>query len=271
MVYSSKKRFPLWSSIFAGGLVLVALCFAAWHWYLAIDKENVLDKWQDSRQQVVTFEEALKTLSLPYNEQIEDKTFDYLLQTPIQLEGMRLADWSWLLETRLENDMAGYDVLFPIAPEGVTSESVVLVNTGWVASSYASLGKHPQINTSVSDLLHWKIKIVQIALTNSQAGNVLLNSSSNGQFLHIQQVQTAINALSAHYRQVYYGILLPVENETLNQVLVEREKYTEAGFLYHFQPLVEGPELDQAYAIQWLLLAVVIAVAFQFASFQKSH
>lgn len=271
MTIRERLALPLWSALFVGVLVVSAICIAAWQWNLAIDKEKVIIKWNDRQQKSVTLEKALRTLAAPYSETKDPETLEYLLTTPIALEGALIPDLSWLLDQNLNNERMGYDVLVAFSPVSPDNNVIVLVNTGWVASGYAFKGQQPEISKLQHNLLQWKVKIIHIALNNSSMPSFSTDDPNIGHYLRIQDAQTAIKALSSRAQQVYYAILLPETVETSDKVFVQQERYTSAGFVYHFDPLLEGPEKHRAYAIQWLLLAFVLLMIFKFALLQNKE
>lgn len=271
MIVSERLGLPLWSTMFVSVLVISAICIAAWQWSVAIDKEKVIVKWNDGQQESVTLEKALRTLSAPYSETQDPKTLDYLLTTPIVLDGSFMPDLSWLLEENLGNERLGYDVLVAFSPTRADNNIIVLVNIGWIANSYRFKGLHSGISKLQNNLLQWKVKIIQIASNSKALPLASVDDPNPGRYLRIQDTQTAIKALSSQAQQVYYAILLPEPLVTSDKMFVERERYTSAGFVYHFEPLLEGPEKHRAYAIQWLLLAFVVLMIFKFALLQNKE
>lgn len=256
---------PILSSLLIIALALVALSFAAREWYLAIDKEKVLFKWRDEKQKAVNLQAVFQKISNPYDEHVDAATLSYLIETPISLEGASFVERSWLLASRM-GDTEGFDVLLAVTPDTTNkSDKVILVNAGWVANGSTYRGLRPNAVTERNNLTHWKVKITQVALNNS-ASEVLAESLQvQERFLKVQNVQTVIEALTEQYSQVYYSILLPSENRKESAVMVEQNEYTNAGFLYHFTPLIQGPEVHRAYAVQWLMLSFTVLIVFRFA------
>lgn len=266
MVMNSKSVQSVCLLCVVGALVLFALVLAGREWYIAIDKEKVIVNWEDSSRMAVNFKQVLTKLSLSYNEKEEGETLDYLLKTPVDLEGNSLSNLSWLVESTLDSQRFGYDVLYAVVPQDVSRDVIVLVNSGWVSNDYVFGTEQNSSRGEYGSLLQWKVKITQISLNNATASSVVnAHASEMGHFQKIQTIQTAISTLSKHYHQVYYAILLPVIPADDKALFVPQEQYTQTGFLYHFTPLLESPDINRAYALQWLLLALAILLISSFS------
>lgn len=158
------------------------------------------------------------------------------------LDGLKLAasaTWQapyiWLLDNQIVDGKVGYDVI--IAAKLATNDRLLLVNLGWIAGTN-SREKLPNVTIpdqlSLSGVLHTDVTGMLLLGQNIE--------SSASWPMRIQQVNFAV--LAEQTAQTFYPALLYQQQQ--------------ADFIYHYQAVVMPPEKHQAYALQWLLLAIAV-------------
>ncbi|MGI5310192.1 SURF1 family protein [Rheinheimera sp. WS51] len=160
----------------------------------------------------------------------------------VELDGLQLAtsaSWQapyiWLLDNQIVKGKVGYDVI--VAAKLATTNKLLLVNLGWIAGT-DSRDKLPAVEIPAQLTL-------QGVLHTDVAGMLLLGQnieSSEHWPMRIQQVN--FTAIAEQIAQPIYPALLYQQQQT--------------GFIHHYQAVVMPPEKHQAYALQWLLLAIVV-------------
>lgn len=218
-------------------LIAIALCSHLGFWQLsrAEHKEQRLAQIADYQQYDKL---ALKDL-LKISEE-HDPT-----GITIELQGMFLKDFSWLLDNRTVKGQPGYDALLAFRPQN--QGAAVIINMGWLKGNYAKRDELPAFS-----IPQGPIKIKGFVRGGKLTQFVLSEQTEGEQWpKRVPQVDLELFAKQSHLE------LLPFV------IYAEPGDY---GFVHHYQPVVMGPEKHRAYALQWFLLALAALVIFIFAS-----
>lgn len=208
--------------------VLILLSLSAWQWQRAVQKRsnlNQLAHWQ-SRP-------ALSPMQLQDLQQQEKP--DASDGASVAFAAEWVEPFMWLMDNQIINARAGYDVIIPVRDSAAGADApLMLVNLGWIAGPL-SRTELPRVHLS-------KNLVVQ-GIYRARPHTVLLgkNIEDLGHWpMRVQKIDTAA------FAQYLPQSLMP--GVVYQQI--------ESPFLIHYRPVVLPPERHQAYALQWLLLAL---------------
>ncbi|WP_331345852.1 SURF1 family protein [Cellvibrio sp. UBA7661] len=217
--------------------VLLLLGLSLWQWQRAEEKYQTLERIAGWKKQGAVNVSRLLTISAA------DRDGVYM-----EFSGRWLAPAVWLLDNRLVNGRAGYDVL--IAVKDISSSGntpAVLLNLGWIAApvSRASL---PAID--VPSVL----PVQGIFRTRTQGILLGTNIENNDHWpIRIQQVDPSLLSNS-------------IDTSLVSGVVYQEKN---SPFVIHYRPVMLPPERHKAYALQWFLLAIAVVVIALAASGRK--
>lgn len=208
--------------------VLLLLGLSLWQWQRAQEKYQTLERIADWKKLGAANVFSLLATSA------ENRDGVYM-----EFSGRWLAPAVWLLDNRLVNGRAGYDVL--IAVKDISSPETtpaILLNLGWVAAP-ASRASLPVFEVP-------PVLTVQ-GIFRTRTKGVLLgtNIENNDHWpIRIQQVDSSLlsNAIDT---SLVPGVVYQEKN---------------SPFVIHYRPVMLPPERHKAYALQWFLLAVAVVV-----------
>lgn len=245
-------------------LTLFVLSLAIWQWQRSVEKSQLLQKFAHNQQQPLMLDQLLHRRSfvqqLPEAEQrLAEQT---LASHPLMVTGQLQPEQVWLLDNQQVNGHTGYDVLTLFAAETKAGASMLVINLGWVQSSYAKRHEPPEISLDTNTLQQWRLQLV--FPRSSLNPFVRETADSLGRFIRVQTPQTVVEQLQKQFPHILYAVLLPKDDQ------ISALKYTPTGFVFHYNNVVMRPEKHRAYAVQWLLLAVALLIIFSRALRQSS-
>jgi len=213
--------------------LLIKLSF--WQWQRAAEKEIQLTRLANWQLQGAP--EWSSLIQFP---------FDKLDGAPLRGQATWIAPMVWLVDNKIVQGQAGYDVLIPLQLD--LDSPALLVNLGWVAAP-ASREQLPTLDIPQVIMLD--------GLLRAQPGSFRLgdNLEARGQWpmrvqtIDIVSLQTSTNV------------------KLFDAVFYQKE----TPFTHHYQPVVLSPEKHRGYAVQWLLLAIAVVIVAIAASSQKEE
>ena len=149
----------------------------------------------------------------------------------------QLAEQIWWLDNQIVKGQFGYDLIVAVKP--LTSPKLWLVNLGWFAGHF-DRSKLPNINLpkELSDIGHLKTKDFK--------GFTLASADEN---------QTSTNRL----QYITPELAAQQLNQDVAPYMIYANKASALG-KHHYHVINMSPQKHQAYALQWLLLAIAAAV-----------
>lgn len=231
-----------WPWVLINLLVLALLLgLSFWQWQRAAEKIQTLARIADWQQQGAVDIARLSMINTTSRDGVQ---LDFM--------GRWLSPMVWLVDNKMVNGRIGYDVLVAVEDLSVSGSAqegsaALLVNLGWVA---APLQRDllPAVNVPA------ELRVQGIFRTRIKGVLLGTNIENKGVWpMRIQQVD--VESLSVY----------------LNRPLVTGLTYQEKNspFLIHYRPVILPPERHKAYALQWFLLAVAVAVIALAASARK--
>lgn len=188
----------------------------------------------------------------------------------IQLSGRYDYKKQFLLDNRIYNKQAGYEVITPFYP--AKSDGFILVNRGWVGHN-GNRDAKPSIadasaTVSGETSLHGVASLTGVITNPSKGfsiGPALLeveaesHADSNGNWpLVLQYIDYATIADKVDKIPVINGVV--VANQGQNGDLV-----------YNWQPVANGPMKHYGYAFQWFAMLVAVVILFIYLNFFKRN
>lgn len=230
-----KKRHwrPDWRLwLFSICLFPLLLWLAFWQFDRAHEKEQQLARWEQLRQS--GWQDAIAAGLTPGQ--------------PVQIAGHYRPSRQWLLDNRTRSGRSGYEVLTVFQPDAGPS---VLVNRGWLAAPLRR-SQLPQIDTPTGHVM-----ITGRIATYPQPPVLADTTVASGWPRRVQALQPAAVARTAP--------------DAVTR-LVRLQGSGQAGaFRADWKPDIMGPGTHYGYAIQWFLMATVLAGLCLIASFRKSE
>jgi surfeit locus 1 family protein len=214
-------------TLFVFLLTLGLLGLSAWQWQRGKEKQYLFDQYQQNWK-----------ISNPPPVQVDKMP---TLYEAVQVVGRAISDKQWLLENKFHHHQLGYQVL--TAVEVSPGAPWVLVNRGWIprASTSPYIPAIPPTQTEVS----WR------GLAYFSDRQLLLLGdfdSSSGWPRPIPRLDYAeLERQIGHPLRHFVVLLAPSEN---------------GGFVREWQPESFSPSRHRGYAVQWLLLALALNVAY---------
>jgi surfeit locus 1 family protein len=212
-----------------------------------------LGMWQLSRaaEKSAMMEQASTAASASVSDDLADIDTVRDVYRRFRLIGDFVPDRQFLLDNKIRDGRAGFEVLTPFQPDG--QQGLVLVNRGWVAAG----GSRDELPAVV--LSSQRPNVLVSLLTTPSKGFALGSALQDGdeqwprllQFVDYQAISASLDA----------GLLV-------NAVFV-----AEAGqpnvLEYNFQPVANGPEKHYAYALQWFAMLLALLVIYIYLTFIK--
>lgn len=220
----------LWpTAVVATGLAIL-LTLGTWQLQRGMEKRQVLAQHQDKTQRSPIVLHADR-----------DAPAELLHLHPVAAIGNFDGERTMLLDNRLRDGQAGYEVLVPLRLQG--SDSAVLVNRGWLARG-ALRSVKPDVTHPVGQV---GVKGIAVQPAASFRLGDMLEPQSNWphivQFVAIDEMQALLG-----YR------LLPV--------VLRLADDDPAALRTGWPIVVSRPERHYAYAVQWYGIAVVFLVIY---------
>lgn len=221
-------------------LLLPLLCsLGVWQLHRAVAKQQLLDQFAQRSQQ-----------------KPQPLANDELIYTPVQVSGRFDIAHPLLLDNRIVNNAAGYDVLVPFIPtaEGdstlqVANQRIVLVNLGWIPRSacYAQAAESQQLTCPVVD---------SVLRTQQQPATITGLAQPPEHNLVLAHPAVPLN-----WPLVVEDVQLDALSKTLNRPLYPYILlFTGNGGLQPHWQLVTSvtPARHRGYAVQWFALALTL-------------
>lgn len=232
-----KQEFVLrwWLIIITVAAFALLIKLSFWQWQRASEKEMQLAQLANWQQQGAPNWADLIKLPL-----------DEIDGAQLQGKATWLSPFIWLVDNKIVQGRAGYDVLIPM--QLAVGAPVLLVNLGWVAAP-ASREQFPELTIPA--------EIELSGVLRTQPGSFRLgdNLEVRGQWpMRIQTIETA--TLQASIPQPLFDAVFYQQ---------------QTPFIHHYQPVVLSPEKHRGYALQWLLLALAVVIVAMAASSQKEE
>lgn len=178
------------------------------------------------------------------------------LYRPVRLTGRFDFENQFLVDNRIYNGQAGFEVLTPFyqQQEGDGALPVVMVNQGWIAGkSDRTLRPVPGNRTQPETG-----EIVGLLATPSKG--FTLGDSINGTDQSWPVVLQYID---------YDTIAQKLDNvEVLSAVVISSPEQP-GSYTYNWQPVANGPEKHYGYAFQWFALLLAVITLFVYLNFIK--
>lgn len=224
-----------WRWLFISLLAISLLMgLSYWQWQRALGKAQLIQRLSQSQQLGAASAEQLRQL------------------TPGSADGLQLrelAHWLsprvWLLDNRLFHGQIGYDVIVPMQLH--TTKDILLIDLGWIAAP-RDRAQLPSVEVPAEFMIQGVLR--------TQLGGIRLGKNIEDQGIwpmRIQQIDIA--ELSATLpREAYPGLVYQLR---------------ESPYKIHYQAVVMGPDRHRAYALQWALLALAVAIIGLAASCKK--
>lgn len=160
----------------------------------------------------------------------------------VVLRGYFLNQKQILLDNKIYQHQAGYQVLTPFLPQG--SETAVLINRGWIPQ-----GKNRRQLPSIVAINGLQTVTGIISMPSKSFSLGKLSDSNTAQYpLRIQQIDTA--QLSAQLKLALYPWI------------VLQAKTDSQGFVREWEFVTVRPEKNTAYAVQWILMLITLLIIY---------
>lgn len=216
----------------SGVLLFASLGF--WQLDRAKYKQDILDR----------FEARLQADFIEYN---EFDSLDDMQYRKVILRGQFDNQRTLLLDNQLSNGRAGYHVISPFILE---SDSILLVNRGWVA-----LGESRQ-----------KLPVIIHQDNVNEIRGILVTPTENG--FRLGDIKTD-NVWPRLIPFVDIDLLQPMFSDKLLPVLMWLSPQQDDVYERNWQPVWQSPEKSEAYALQWFSFAVIAVILFVMLNLRK--
>ena len=168
-----------------------------------------------------------------------------------RLNGVYLPERQFLLDNRIRDGRAGFEVITPYQIDG--ANGYVLVNRGWIAGG-PSRGELPAVGLPES-----QPDILIALLTTPSKGFALGTALQDGdqrwpRLLQFVDYASIAAALGSAARVDAIFVAEPGQNGELE---------------YNFQPVANGPEKHYAYAAQWFAMLLALLVIYIYLTFMR--
>ncbi|WP_157980372.1 SURF1 family protein [Pseudidiomarina taiwanensis] len=202
-----------------------------------------LDRAEQKRQLFADYAEQQLPLNLNDPTAAEPERY-----ASVEISGQFEANRYFLLDNQILNGQVGYQVIGLLTPQPALSDTLVLVNLGWVpvGSNRAEL---PQLELP-QGVLTIPGRYYQPSEFGFQLSDHILEQGPWPQ--RIQRLDIESLSELTQLPLAPYVVLL--------------SEQAEFGWPRQWQPQVMAPEKHQAYALQWFSLALACVVVFIFAS-----
>lgn len=214
--------------------------------------------WQLDRaeQKKVLFADFEKRQSSPVleldNNNINQYEKEDLLWRPVEVNGEFLEQYQILLDNQVEAGRAGYFVYTPFKLE--QSESVVLINRGWVSTTNDRQSSPELIKTSGT------VKIAGVVKSEPKTGLLLKDTAPEKVTDSVYRVQ-----------KIYLTELQGLVKTKLQPYIIRLSSNSEHGYRRQWQPPGSGVSMHLGYAFQWFAFAAVLLVIYLALNFKKTR
>jgi len=235
--HARRTRPPWWATL--GAALFAALFFAAGSWQLnrAAEKRALLE----------SFDRAAAAHPMPAPRDAE--AIATLRYRPVRATGHFDASHQVLLDARIRDGRAGYEVLTPL----LTGTGAILVNRGWVAAS-PDRSRLPEIGIDSGEVT---IRGMLDALPQA----ALALEPDEG----AQAAGWPRRLLYPTTQDISAALGYPVRNY---QILLAPDAAD--GFRRDWRPVLLAPQQHLGYAVQWFALAATVVVIYAALGFRRT-
>ncbi len=224
-----------------------------------------LDRAAEKRSMLAAKELASTASALTaFDEQLHIQDIEY---RNVELSGQYDYSRQFLLDNRIYQQQAGYEVITPFYPLG--SDGFILVNRGWV-------GHNGNRNDKPS---------IPAATTESLLAGVMTNPSKGFSIgPALEQSEAVYNKAhsgkgSAQGREQKWPLVLQyidyatiadkVDKIPLVSGVVVADQGQNGNLMYNWKPVANGPMKHYGYAFQWFAMLVAVIILFIYLNFIK--
>jgi surfeit locus 1 family protein len=217
-----------------------------------------LGLWQLSRAQEK--ESMLQALELagaetPLTSIGEGQRAEDVVYRQIKLEGHYDYDRQFLLDNRIHQRQAGYEVITPFFP--VDSDDFILVNRGWVGHN-GDRRALPSIPTA-TDSQSMLSGVVTIPSKGFAMGAALSEAGDTQNWpLVLQYID-------------YATIADKVDKIPLLQAVVVADQGRNGDLVFNWQPVSNSPMKHYGYAFQWFAMLTAVLALFVYFNFVRKN
>lgn len=220
---------PSWVPTLVTFLLLCLLInLGFWQLRRADYKEVLVQRLEDRSH---TQENTLDTLKSFGND-----VADY----PLDLQGHYLNQFNFLLDNRVHNGIAGFDVLTPF----VTENSIILVNRGWLPQG-RSRTEFPDIPAEIGER-----KLEGLIHVPNPATFVLKEDD----YAHV--------TWPFLIQKIDLAKIAPLFDQPVASFVLRLKPDSASSFLRDWQSNFMGPEKHYGYAVQWFSLAAALFIIY---------
>lgn len=220
--------------------------------------------WQLSRaeqktQLLANYKERAVTAPQPLDVLLQQQDWN---NYRVRLEGVYDPQKHFLLDNRVHDGRAGYEVISPfilshtiyLTTEGGDKASVdyVWVNRGWIP-----MGPSRHELPEILELAGQRVIIGQIYVPQGK-GLILKDTPLSGKWPEVIQ-QTDFNQMKDRY----------APGDTALPFTIRLDAGSVGAFKTGWQPINMGPQKHLGYAFQWFLMAAVLSVLYLYASISR--
>lgn len=180
------------------------------------------------------------------------------LYRQVRLKGVFDYSNQFLLDNKIFNSRAGYEVLTPfyVDSPGAAAKQVILVNRGWVAASgdrtRPSLERLGEVG---------KVVVLSGLLATPSKGFTLGEAVEPGP----QEWPVLLQYID------YETIAAKLDRMDLLNAVIISSPDQPWNYDYNWQPVANGPEKHYGYAFQWFAMLLAVLVLFVYLNFIKKH
>ena len=211
-----------------------------------------LDRAEQKRVLFADFEkrQSSPVLKLDYTNISQFEKED-LLWRPIEANGEFLEQYQILLDNQVEQGQAGYFVYTPFKLE--QSNSVVLINRGWVSTTNDRQSSPELINTS------GPVAITGVIKGEPKTGMLLKDSMPEKVTDNVYRVQ-----------KINLKELQDLTRTKLAPYIIRLSPGSKYGYRREWQPPGSGVSMHMGYAFQWFAFAAVLLVIYLALNIKKT-
>lgn len=207
----------------------ILLMLGNWQWHRASQKQQMLDSIQQRKQH-----KPLLIDKVPANIQ-------QAMYYPLILDGEYLNQYTILLDNRIHEHAAGYDVYTPFLPKD--KNKAILVNRGWV-----SMGE-TRNNLPTIQPLDGNTKVL---------GTIA--SPSNGFVLTPSELK--IDKKPILVQKIDLNQLAELIKQPLEEYILILNSHQPGSLIYNWNPVIMPPAKHVAYSVQWYGLALTLLIIY---------
>ncbi len=167
------------------------------------------------------------------------------------LRGRFDTDHQFLLDNRIRDKQAGFEVMTPFVTEG--SGTTILVNRGWLGHDG---NRNLKTRIDVSDV---DSVVVSGVLTMPSKGFTLGASIDSSQSSWPKIIQYAD----------YETVATVLNVESLASAVLVLAADQPWSYAYNWQPVANGPQKHYGYAFQWFAMLLAVVIIFVYLNFIK--